>query len=70
MAKTLTDKCPMPYGVHKGTPMKDVPAAYLIQQYDSEYAWVEENHPEVYDYIEVNLDSIEADIACRKGRDY
>lgn len=26
----LTDKCPMPLGKHKGIPMEDVPASYLI----------------------------------------
>lgn len=26
---TLTDKDPMPFGKHKGKPMKDVPASYL-----------------------------------------
>lgn len=29
MPQKLTDDSPMPFGKHKGVPMKDVPASYL-----------------------------------------
>ncbi len=31
----LTDDSPMPFGKHKGVPMKDVPASYLL--------WLDDN---------------------------
>ncbi len=53
----LNDKSPMPYGIHKGTPMIDVPAGYLL--------WLLENNKcsgEVKEYIEDNLDALKLEI--------
>ena len=47
----------MPYGKHKGTPMKDVPASYLLWIYDEALY----RPREVLDYIEENLEDIEKD---------
>lgn len=30
-----TDETPMPFGKHKGTPLKDVPPSYLLWLYDN-----------------------------------
>jgi len=32
----LTDESPMPWGIHKGTRMANVPASYLIYVYENE----------------------------------
>lgn len=32
---TLNDKSPMPFGMHKGTPMGEVPASYLLHLWDN-----------------------------------
>lgn len=49
----LTNEDPMPFGKHKGTPMKDVPASYLF------YLWTHglesDPHSNVGDYIRDNL---------------
>jgi len=71
----MTENDYMPFGTYgpdKGDhrKLKDIPAGYLVWLYDSDFAWVNENHPEVYNYIEENLDQIESEIARRKGRDY
>ena len=34
MSDKLTDKSEMPFGMHKGTFMEDVPAKYLLWMYD------------------------------------
>lgn len=62
----ITDDTVMPFGTHKGTKIKDVPAGYLIWLYECEFAWVEEKHPEIYDYIEENLEQIESEMKGNK----
>lgn len=54
---TLTDTSEMPFGVHKGKPMQEVPANYF------HYLWAKEgfkNHKDspVADYIRRNLDAL------------
>lgn len=49
----LTDNDPMPYGLHEGTPMKDVPADYLLFLNDEG-----KTSPEVQDYIDRNWDAL------------
>jgi uncharacterized protein (DUF3820 family) len=53
----LTDESKMPFGVHKGKNMADVPASYLL--------WLYENNKcsgEVKEYIKDNLDVIKVEI--------
>ncbi|MDR2806275.1 MAG: DUF3820 family protein [Dysgonamonadaceae bacterium] len=45
----LTDESPMPWGIHKGKPMIDVPASYLIGLYKEDKA-----HGDVLEYINDN----------------
>lgn len=52
-SKGLTDKSLMPYGKHKGVPMEDVPAHYLIWCYDNNKC-----NKAVSDYIEDNMDAL------------
>ena len=53
----LTHEDPMPFGKHKGTPMKDVPASYLF------YLWTNgisnEPHNPVFGYINDNIKELE-----------
>lgn len=49
--KVLHDSDPMPYGVHKGKDMEDVPAGYLLWLLDNQRAT-----PPVESYIYRNMD--------------
>jgi len=52
----------MPFGKFKGTDIEDVPDRYLLylhQNADSRYRQV---YPEVFSYIEENLDAIKLNI--------
>lgn len=56
----LTDQSPMPFGIHKGKKMEDVPAKYLL--------WLRTEgcrNPEVAAYIEDNLTAL-----CKEHPDY
>lgn len=54
----LTDESLMPFGdAHKGTPMADVPASYLMYLYDDGL-----KPGNVRTYIEENMDSITKEI--------
>lgn len=58
----LADESIMPYGVHKGKEMANVPASYLL--------WLYENNKcsgEVREYVKDNLDVIKTEIE-RKGK--
>ncbi len=61
MAKrqTLTDASPFPWGKHKGTPMKKVPADYLVWCYDQK--WIRE-WPDLNDYLVANIKVIESEL--------
>jgi hypothetical protein len=51
---TLQDNSPMPFGKHKGEPMRDVPASYLF------YLWsngMDKEDKPVANYIRENLDA-------------
>lgn len=51
----LTDISPMPYGVHRGERMIDVPESYLL------YLWTSDKMTEpVREYIKENMDAIRA----------
>lgn len=47
----FTDDTPMPWGQHKGVPMKDVPASYLLWLFKQH--WVKE-WPDIHDYLVEN----------------
>lgn len=49
----MKDTDPMPFGIHKGKAMANVPADYLLFLYETKKA----TKP-VLDYIEANLDVI------------
>lgn len=52
----MTDKDPMPFGKHKGTPLEDVPASY--------FHWLHMercDHPGIKKYIQDNLASLKAE---------
>lgn len=53
----LEDLSPMPFGKHEGTPMQDVPAAYL------HYLWTKglksDSTSSVHDYIQRNLGALQ-----------
>lgn len=52
----LQDTDPMPFGKYKGTPMKEVPAYYLLWLWDNDRM-----SPSVEHYIEQNLEVLEAE---------
>lgn len=57
----LNDESPMPWGMHQGKPMTDVPADYLV--------WLYENNKvrgDVKRYIEENLDVLKMQIKNEK----
>ena len=54
--KALTDGDPMPFGVHKGAPMRDVPATYL--DWLRGQPWLSQ-WPAVAEYIEQNTHVID-----------
>ncbi len=54
----LTDKDPMPFGVHKGIKMANVPAKYLI--------WIYEQNLDVMSYIKENMDAIRLELNKKK----
>lgn len=49
----MDDQTPMPFGKHKGKPMEEVPASYLL--------WLRDNgvSGDVKDYIEENLSALQ-----------
>lgn len=54
MAFYLTDNCSMPYGIHKGKAMIDVPADYLIWAHDNKKC-----SNQVRTYIVQNWDALQ-----------
>lgn len=50
----MTDDTPMPFGKHKGTRMKDVPADYLLWWVDSECVGFDD----LREYIKVNVQGL------------
>lgn len=59
--KPLTDDSEMPFGIHKGTKMSDVPAQYLLWMYDTYMQSDESSHngSRVVSYVLVNKEKIE-----------
>ncbi len=54
----LTDNSLMPFGVHKGKKMADVPAQYLL--------WIYEQNLDVMNYIKENMDVLRQEIKKKK----
>ena len=55
----LNDNSPMPFGIHKDTPLKDVPADYLVWLYEEcDKDW-QESYPALERYIEDNWNALE-----------
>jgi len=55
----MNDNSPMPFGVHKDIPLKDVPAGYLVWLYEEcDTAW-QDSYPALERYIEDNWDDLE-----------
>ena len=57
----LTDTDPMPFGLHRGKPMQDVPARYLLWLRDQGGC----HHLAVNAYIFENLDALEKECPDR-----
>ena len=58
-AEVLSDDDPMPFGLHRGTKMKDVPAAYL--DFIDGQLWIDQ-WPQVKGYIKANRKAIDAEL--------
>lgn len=54
----LTDNSLMPFGVHKGKKMADVPGKYLL--------WIYEQNLDVMNYIKENMDVLQQEVNKRK----
>jgi uncharacterized protein (DUF3820 family) len=50
----LTDSSPMPFGKHRGKPMRQVPAVYLLWLFKQQGF----DHPAVKHYIIANMDEL------------
>ena len=48
---TYTDQTPMPWGVHKGIPLRDVPADYML--WLLRQPWIRDR-PNIYEYLVAN----------------
>ena len=55
----LNDDSPMPFGKHRGKPMEEVPADYLI--WCASKQWVAFQYPAVAEYIEDNWEIINSE---------
>jgi len=60
----LTDSSPMPFGVHKGKPMQEVPAGYLIFL-TTQVGW--NIHTPVGKYIQSNLEVLKSQARTDKN---
>ena len=59
----FTDKSIMPFGMHKGKQMADVPAEYLLFLYENNKCY-----GDVKNYIKENLEVIKSQIAFDKKK--
>ncbi|MCK9220240.1 MAG: DUF3820 family protein [Bacteroidales bacterium] len=59
----MTDESIMPYGIHKGKEMADVPLEYLLWLYENQKCF-----GEVKKYIQENIDVIKGQIAYAKKK--
>lgn len=56
--RVATERTPMPFGKHKGTPLGDIPASYLIWLFDEGGPT---NRPDIREYIEEREDELRAE---------
>lgn len=61
IAKPMKDTDLMPFGVHSGKTMANVPATYLIWLYDTGKCY-----GKVKSYIEYNMDSLKQEVKFKK----
>jgi hypothetical protein len=61
----LHDDSPMPWGQHRGTPMRQVPADYLLEL--GRKPWIHE-WPAVVEYIEANWARLEKEFGAMEKR--
>lgn len=59
----MTDESLMPWGIHEGKQMVDVPADYLLFLYENSKV-----HGEVKRYIHENLETIKMEVAIIEKR--
>lgn len=59
-----TDETPMPFGKHKGTPLKDVPPSYLLWLYDN----VPTLHEGFKQYINYNRHILDLEVIADKQK--
>jgi uncharacterized protein (DUF3820 family) len=62
----LKDTDPMPFGKHKGQPLKDVPASYLLWLYEQMRR--ENDNVKLAFYVEENLNQLNQE-AAEEDRD-
>lgn len=67
MTSPLTDDSLMPYGKHKGKPMQDVPADYLLWLYDNALRSESATAEALRTYIDENRAALEMEVA--EGQD-
>jgi hypothetical protein len=53
----MDDSTPMPFGMHKGKPLVDVPPSYLLWAYDN----LRNMDPELRQYIDDNREALETE---------
>ena len=59
----LCDTDIMPFGLHKGKPMQDVPPKYLMWLYDNiRQSGITTQNELVYNYIHNNMDAIRMEL--------
>ena len=61
-----TDQTPMPWGVHKGKPMAEVPASYLDWLRDQDFI---KRWPKLWAYIKDNASRIDAELDKQEPED-
>ncbi len=57
----MTDESIMPFGVHKGKALADVPDAYFLWLWRQEW-FARDRRSELYNYIKENMDAIKANL--------
>lgn len=62
----MSDTDLMPFGMHKGEMMEDVPASWLMWLRDNGSETVRNMYAEVFNYIEENMDVIQKELREQK----
>ena len=56
----MTDDSPMPFGIHKGKLLSEVPASYLLWLWDEGGVW-QEPHKPIHGYIKESFSALETE---------